>query len=98
VPFHTSHAKAELLPGILREIIGRTHGVRLEHAHLKEFGEGSINYEAVYWVLSSDYGAYMDAQESIHLEILRRLQEEEIELVHPSRTLYQAQGIAPVRW
>ncbi|MBV8881594.1 MAG: mechanosensitive ion channel family protein [Planctomycetaceae bacterium] len=98
VSLHTPHTKAELVPGLLREIIKSTPRVRLERAHLKEFGESSLNYEAIYWIQVPDYLAFMDAQETIHLEILRRFQEEEIELVHPSRTLYKADGVAPVRW
>jgi small-conductance mechanosensitive channel len=44
------------------------------------------------------YTVYLGIQESINLSILRRFQEEEIEFAHPNRTLYIAQGVAPVRW
>lgn len=98
VPFTTPHAKAERIPALLREIIESNDQVRLERAHFKEFGESSLTFECVYFVKESDYGLYLGTQQAINLEILRRFQDEEIELAHPSRTLYIAQGVAPVRW
>jgi small-conductance mechanosensitive channel len=98
VPFATPHEKAERIPLILREIIESNDQVRLERAHFKEFGESSLTFECVYFVKAFDYGLYLGIQESINLEILRRFQEEEIDFAHPSRTLYIAQGVAPVRW
>jgi small-conductance mechanosensitive channel len=98
VPFDTPHDKAERIPPLLRDIIGGNDLVRLERAHFKEFGESSLTFECVYFVRESDYELYLGIQESINLEILRRFQEEEIALAHPSRTLYIAQGVAPVRW
>ena len=98
VPFHTPCSKVELIPTLLREIIGATPDVRLERAHFKEFGDASLTFECVYFVKDFGYALYLGIQERINLEILRRLQEEEIELAHPNRTLYVAQGVAPVRW
>ncbi len=98
VPFDTPHSKAERIAPLLREIIGGNDLVRLERAHFKEFDESSLTFECVYFVKESDYELYLGIQESINLEILRRFQEEEIALAHPSRTAYVAQGVAPVRW
>jgi small-conductance mechanosensitive channel len=98
VPFNTPCSKVELIPTLLREIIGATPDVRLERAHFKEFGDASLTFECVYFVKDFGYALYLGIQERINLEILRRLQEEEIELAHPNRTLYVAQGVAPVRW
>jgi len=96
--YTTPYAKVELVPSLLREIISGTDQVRLERANFKEFGESSLTFECVYFVKEFDYALYLGIQESINLGILRRFQEEEIELAHPNRTLYIAQGVAPVRW
>jgi len=98
VPFDTPHAKVERIPLLLREIIGGNDLARLGRAHFKEFGDSSLTFECVYFVKEWDYELYLGIQESINLEILRRFQEEEIALAHPSRTFYVAQGVAPVRW
>jgi small-conductance mechanosensitive channel len=96
--YQTPYAKVELVPSILREIISGNENVRLERANFKEFGESSLTFECVYFVKSLSYNLYLDIQESINLQILRRFQEEEIELTKPNRMLYVAQGVAPVRW
>jgi small-conductance mechanosensitive channel len=98
VAYSTPHAKVEQIPSILRDIIGAREQLRLERAHFKEIGESSLTCECVYFVRDSDYSVYLGTQEAINLEILRRFQEEEIELAQPNRMLYQAQGVAPVRW
>ena len=90
--------KVEAVPPLLREIISGNEQVRLERANFKEFGESSLTFECVYFVKEFSYSLYLGIQESINLDILRRFQEEEIELAHPNRTLYIAQGVAPVRW
>jgi small-conductance mechanosensitive channel len=98
VAYSTPYLKVELIPSILREIISANEHVRLERANFKEFGEGSLTFECVYFVEDLSYSVFLGVQESINLEILRRFQVEEIELAHPNRTLYIAQGVAPVRW
>ncbi len=98
VAYSTPYVKVELVPAILREIISSHEPVRLERASFKEFGESSLTFECVFFVKSLAYDLYLGIQEAINLQILRRFQEEEIELAHPNRTLYVAQGVAPVRW
>jgi hypothetical protein len=82
-------------PPLLREIIGGNDLVRLDRAHFKEFGEFSLTFECVYFVKESDYELFLGIQESINLEILRRFQEEEIALAHPSRMFYRRPGRGP---
>ena len=98
VAYHTPVSKVEMVPSMLREIISAVPDARLERANFKEFGDASLTFECVYFVKDFGYSLYLGIQESINLEILRRFQEEEIEFAHPNRTLYVAQGVAPVRW
>jgi len=98
VSYQTPHEKVERVPEMLRKIIGSHEHVRLERAHFKEFGETSLTFECVYFVTDFGYSLFLEIQEAINLEILRRFQEEEIEFAQPGRSLYVAQGVAQVRW
>jgi hypothetical protein len=49
--------------------------VRFERAHLKEYIGGALNYEVVYWVQDQELMSYLDAQQKISLDILKRLRE-----------------------
>jgi len=65
--------KLETVPSLLEDIIQHVPKVRFERAHLKEFSGGAVNYEVVYWVQDQKLISYMDAQQKISLDILKRL-------------------------
>lgn len=73
---------------IARQAVEHQSEVRFDRAHLKEFGDYSLDYEVVYYVLSADYNVYMDKQHAINSEIYRRFAEEGIPFAVPVRTIY----------
>lgn len=88
VIYQTPHEKLQQIPALLREIIEAERDVRFDRAHFKAYGDSSLNFEVVYWVLSPDYNVYMDRQQSINLALFRRFAEEGIEFAYPTRTLF----------
>ena len=73
--------KIEQVPSLLKEIIQHVPKTRFERAHLKEFAGGAINYEVVYWVQDQELVSYMDAQQQISLDILKRLHQLSIPMI-----------------
>jgi small-conductance mechanosensitive channel len=75
VPLDTPPAALAALPAALRRLIEAQDLVRFDRAHFKGIGSGSstLDFEAVYWILSADYGLYMDRQQAIHLGLLTAL-------------------------
>ena len=73
---------------IARQAVEHQSEVRFDRAHLQGFGEYSLDYEVVYYVLSADYNVYMDKQHAINSEIYRRFAEEGIPFAVPVRTVY----------
>ncbi|MFP4165591.1 MAG: mechanosensitive ion channel family protein [Opitutales bacterium] len=90
VIYQTSAEQLESIPSVVREIIEETENTRFDRAHFKSFGDSSLDFEVVYYVLSQDYAVYMDAQQAINLELYRRLEEKGIAFAYPTRTLYIA--------
>ncbi|HKE16172.1 MAG TPA: mechanosensitive ion channel family protein [Kofleriaceae bacterium] len=82
----------EKLPGIFREIIESQEGARFDRAHLKGFGQHSLDFEIVYFFGSPEYVLMMDTQQRVVLAILRRLSELGVSLAYPTRTLHIASG------
>jgi small-conductance mechanosensitive channel len=76
---------------MLQEAVEAQDQVRFDRAHFKEFGDFSLNFEIVYYVLSADYNIYMDIQQAMNLHIFRRFEEEGIEFAYPTRTLHITQ-------
>lgn len=89
VTYQTPRGKLERIPQILREAVeAQGDKVRFDRSHFKEYGDFSLNFETVYYVLAADYNLYMDAQQAINLLIHQRFEEESIEFAYPTQTLF----------
>ena len=91
VTCQTPYEKLVEIPGMVEGIIKAQPQTRFGRAHFKAYGDFSLNFEIVYSMLTSDYGVFMDIQQAINLEILRRFAEEGIELAYPTQTVFVAQ-------
>jgi len=85
VPYDTPASAVERIPGLVRELVERQDGTRFERAHFKGFGASSLDFEAAYWILSSDYNTYMDRQQAINLGLLRAFEEQGIGFAYPTQ-------------
>jgi small-conductance mechanosensitive channel len=86
------------IPEIVRGLIDSRDQVRFDRAQFMRLGDSSLDFEAVYFVLSSDYLLHMNLQQEILLGLLRRLEEEGIGLAQTPRTvvLERAVNLPPV--
>lgn len=71
ITYDTPVEQVGQLGAVVRDIILAQNPVRFDRAHFMNFGPGSLDFEVVYYVLSSDYNIYMDIQQQINLEIMR---------------------------
>jgi small-conductance mechanosensitive channel len=88
VTYSTDAAKLAAIPLMVRKIIEGIAKTRFDRAHFKEFGDSSLNFEVVYFVLDPDYNLYMDIQQKINLGMVQRFAQENIEFAFPTRTLH----------
>ncbi len=89
VTYQTGREKLEMIPGMLKEIIEKTHQARFERAHFAKFGDWALVFEAAYFVQHPDYQSFMDAQQAINFELLKRFEKEGIEFAYPTQTVVQ---------
>lgn len=66
----TPAALARQLPERLRAIVEAKEQVTVDRVHLKRVGQDALEFELVYFVLTPDYGKYMDTQQAILLEAM----------------------------
>jgi small-conductance mechanosensitive channel len=92
VTFDTPVDVLARLPKIVEEIITAQSPVRFDRSHVASFGESAIRIETVYFVLDPDYTLFMNIQQAINLEILRRFAAENVRFAFPSRTVYHEGG------
>jgi small-conductance mechanosensitive channel len=95
VTYQTHHSQVRQLSDVVRRVIEQTPGTRFDRAHFKNFGDSALEFEVVYYVRSPDYAKYMDIQQAINLEIMRRFEELKIEFAYPTQTVFF--GNAPER-
>ena len=87
VVYQTSQENLEAIPQLIREIIEDIELAEFDRAHFAAYGDFSLNFEIVYYVLSADYNVYMDTQQKINLEIRKAFAERNIEFAYPTQTV-----------
>ncbi len=92
VIYETGSDKIEKIPGIIKQIIQSQSSTQFDRAHFSGFGDFSLNFEAVYYILSADYNIYMDTQQEIYFSILKMFRREGIEFAYPTQTLIFNRG------
>lgn len=88
VAYETPPDKLARIPDIIREAIEAQPSTRFDRSHFNQFGDFSLNFESVYYMLDPDYNVYMDVQQAINLEIFRRFDDEGIVFAYPTQTVY----------
>jgi small-conductance mechanosensitive channel len=93
VAYGATAAQAEAISRTVKEIITAIEGARYDRAHLLKFSERGLEFEVVYYVLSADYNRYMDIQQTINLEIMRKLEHHGLQFGRGEmRVLYENPG------
>jgi small-conductance mechanosensitive channel len=95
VIYQTTAAQLEGIPKLVKEIIEAHSDVRFDRGHFSSYGDFSLNFEFVYFVLDSDYIKYMDTQHSINLKIYSEFEKRGIEFAYPTQTLFVNKEATP---
>lgn len=88
VIYQTSFAQLKEIPGIIRNIIENIEDTVFDRAHFASYGDFSLNFEVVYYVMSNDYNKYMDIQQAINFRIKEEFEKQGIEFAYPTQTLF----------
>ncbi|OQX78857.1 MAG: mechanosensitive ion channel protein MscS [Candidatus Omnitrophica bacterium 4484_70.1] len=88
VVYSTPLDKLKKIPKIIEEIIKNVKDTIFDRAHFFSYGDFSLIFEIVYYVIGSDYNKYMDIQQEINFAIKERFEKEEIEFAYPTQTIY----------
>ena len=91
VVYQTRYEQLSEIPGMVKAIIEAQENTRFDRAHFKAYGDSSLDFEVVYYVLVPDYIAYMDIQQAINLALFKQFEEKSVDFAYPTRTLYVRQ-------
>ncbi len=90
VIYQTTLEQVKEIPGVVKKIIEEQEDAAFDRGHFAKYGDFSLNFEFVYYVLSSDYTKYMDIQQAINLAIYKAFEEKGIEFAYPTQTLFMS--------
>jgi hypothetical protein len=65
---------------MVEEVVAAQKKVRFDRCHVSSLVDSATRLEVVYFVLDADYNLYMDTQQAIYLEVLRRFAADNVHL------------------
>jgi len=95
VTYQTPRVLLEKIPGMIESAIRQHEKARFDRSHFKEYGDFSINFETVYYVLGADFALHMDIQQAVNLAIHAAFESNGIEFAYPTQTLFIERGEEP---
>ncbi|OGC03848.1 mechanosensitive ion channel protein MscS [candidate division WOR-1 bacterium RIFOXYA12_FULL_43_27] len=88
VTYQTSLDQLKELPKIIEKVIRETKDTAFDRAHFFSYGDFSLIFEVVYFILSPDYNKYMDVRQEINFAVKEEFEKRGIEFAYPTQTLY----------
>jgi small-conductance mechanosensitive channel len=88
VTYQTPLKQVKIIPGIIEKIVRGVKETTFDRAHFFSYGDFSLIFETVYYVMSRDYNKYMDIQQEINFAIKKEFEAKNIEFAYPTQTLY----------
>jgi small-conductance mechanosensitive channel len=88
VTYQTPFAKLTEIPELIAGIVRGVGDTAFDRAHFFSYGDFSLVFEVVYYVLSNDYTKYMSIQQEINFRIHEEFEKRKIEFAYPTQTLY----------
>jgi len=88
VVYQTTSAQLKEIPEIVKKIILTEQKAEFNRGHFASFGDFSLIFEFVYFILDPDYTQYMDIQQKINLSIYQEFENRGIEFAYPTQTLF----------
>ena len=86
--YQTTLDQTKEIPGIIKKAIENVQDTAFDRAHFASYGDFSLDYEIVYYVMSGDYNKYMDIQQEINFVIKEEFEKRGIEFAYPTQTLF----------
>jgi small-conductance mechanosensitive channel len=88
VTYQTGSDQLREIPEIVKNIIEGIEDTNFDRAHFASYGDFSLNFEVVYYVLSPDYNKYMDTQQKINFALKEEFEKRGVDFAYPTQTLF----------
>jgi small-conductance mechanosensitive channel len=86
--YQTPAQQLKEIPEIVKTIIKSEPKVEFDRGHFASFGDFSLTFEFVYFILDQEYAEYMEIHQKINLKIYEEFEKRGIHFAYPTQTLY----------
>lgn len=91
VTYQTKLEQLKEIPTVIKAVIEKIEETAYDRAHFASYGDFSLIFETVYYVLDRDYNKYMNIQQEINFAINEEFAKRGIEFAYPTQTLFLSQ-------
>ncbi len=88
VVYQTPLNQMKEIPKIIENAIKNAGDTVFDRAHFFSYGDFSLIFEVVYYVVGGDYNKYMDIQQQINFAIMEEFARRKIEFAYPTQTIF----------
>jgi small-conductance mechanosensitive channel len=88
IVYQATSEQLKEIPAIIENIITKIDDAIFDRAHFISYGDFSLDFEIVYYVVGNDYNKYMNMQQEINLKIKEEFEKRKIEFAYPTQTLF----------
>jgi small-conductance mechanosensitive channel len=88
VMYQTTSEQLKEIPVIVKNIISSEPKAQFDRGHFASFGDFSLIFEFVYFILDQEYVQYMETQQNINIRIYEEFEKRGIRFAYPTQTLY----------
>ncbi len=88
ISYQTPSSKLEKIPQLIKQAVTTVNDTNFDRAHLSQFGDSALIYEVVYHYNHTDFQHYMDAKQTVNLNIIKTLEKNKIEIAYPTQTVF----------
>jgi len=93
VTYETSQETLENMNTLVTDIVNTIEGVRFDRSHINNFADSSLEYEVVFYVESTVYADYMDAQQEFRFKLVKAFAKEGIDFAYPTQMTYNKEMV-----
>lgn len=85
VVYETPVAKLQMIPGLTKVAIEAVEGIRFDRSCWIEFGDSSLNFEVIYYILSDSPAFHAQTQQRVNFKILECFEIHGIDMAYPTQ-------------
>ena len=88
ITYETPQEKVKMVNGIVERAFKDIDGARLDRVHFTTFADSALLFDVVYYIESSEFVDYLNAQQQFNYTLMERFAEVGIEFAYPTQTIY----------